>query len=83
MLRRDDDVWEADFRALRKPMTLVETHYLGLVVAKADVRLLAELSVQHTPLVNDLARLLADALRRPHYCELAKILEKEQRAALA
>ena len=66
LLRRDDDVWEADFRALPKPMTQVETHYLGLVVTQADGRLLAELSVHHTPSVNDLARLLADAMRRPH-----------------
>jgi hypothetical protein len=64
-LRQDDDVWEADFRALPKPMTQTETHYLGIVVAQADGRLLADLPVQHTPSVNDLTRLLADAMRRP------------------
>lgn len=64
-LRQGDDVWEADFRALPKPMTQTETHYLGIVVTQADGRLLADLSVQHTPSVNDLARLLADAMRRP------------------
>jgi hypothetical protein len=64
-LRQDDDVWEADFRALPKPMTQAETHYLGLVVSQADGRLLADRPVPHTPSVNDLARLLADAMRRP------------------
>jgi hypothetical protein len=63
-LRQDDDVWEADFRALPKPLTQTETHYLGIVVAQ-DGSLLADLSVPHTPSVNDLARLLADAMRRP------------------
>jgi hypothetical protein len=63
-LRQSDEVWEADFRALPKPMTQTETHYLGLVVAQ-DGRLLADLPVLHTPSVNDLARLLADAMRRP------------------
>jgi hypothetical protein len=63
-LRQGDDVWEADFRALPKPMTQTETHYLGIVVTQ-DARLLADLPVQHTPSVNDLARLLADAMRRP------------------
>ncbi len=63
-LRQGDDVWEADFRALPKPITQTETHYLGLVVAQ-DGRLLADLPVQYTPSVNDLARLLADAMRRP------------------
>jgi hypothetical protein len=63
-LRQGDGVWEVDFRALPKPTTQTETHYLGLVVAQ-DGRLLADLPVQYTPSVNDLARLLADAMRRP------------------
>lgn len=63
-LRQGDDVWEVDFRALPKPITQTETHYLGLVVAQ-DGRLLADRPVRYTPSVNDLARLLADAMRRP------------------
>jgi hypothetical protein len=63
-LRQDEDVWEADFRALPNPMTQTETYYLGIVVAQADGRLLADLPVRRTPTVNDLARLLADAMRR-------------------
>lgn len=51
-LRQDDDVWEADFRALPKPMTQTETHYLGLVVAQ-DGRLLADLPVHYTPPCGD------------------------------
>lgn len=33
-LRQEDETWEADFRALPKPMMQRETHYLGLVVKK-------------------------------------------------
>lgn len=62
-LRQGEDVWEADFRALPKPIIRTETHYLGVVAQ--DGRLLADLPVQYTPSVNDLARLLADAMRRP------------------
>ena len=64
-LRRENDTWEADFRALPKPIMQSETHYLGLVVAKADGSLLAESQVESRPSVNDLATLLAHAMRRP------------------
>ena len=33
-LRQEEDSWEADFRALPKPMMQNETHYLGLVISK-------------------------------------------------
>jgi hypothetical protein len=42
-----------------------ETHYLGMVVAKKRGSLLAELIVHGRPSVNDLATLLAHAMRRP------------------
>ncbi len=61
----EDDTWEADFRALPKPITQTETHYLGLVVAKPDGSLLADSHVEGRPSVNDLATLLAHAMRRP------------------
>jgi hypothetical protein len=32
-LPREKETWEADFRALPKPITQSETHYLGMVVA--------------------------------------------------
>ena len=37
-LHQGDETWEADFRALPKPMMQNETHYLGLVVKKRDGR---------------------------------------------
>src|SRR5262249_46258882 len=42
-----------------------ETHYLGLAVALPRGDPLAYLPVEYTPTVNDLADLLADAMRRP------------------
>jgi len=64
-LDRCDETWEADFVALPKPITQSETHYLGMVVTKAGGSLLAELPVRRRPSVNDLATLLAHAMRRP------------------
>jgi hypothetical protein len=64
-LPRSDDTWEADFRALPKPITQSVTHYQGMVVSQADGSLLAELPVHDRPSVNDLATLLAHAMRRP------------------
>lgn len=64
-LRQEDETWEADFRALPKPITQSETHYLGLVVAQPEGSLLADSHVQGRPSVNDLATLLAHAMRRP------------------
>jgi hypothetical protein len=64
-LRQEDGTWEADFRALPKPITQSETHYLGLVVAQPDGSLLADSHVEGRPSVNDLATLLAHAMRRP------------------
>jgi hypothetical protein len=64
-LRQEADTWEADFRALPKPITQTETHYLGMVVTQPDGFLLADLPVDYTPDANDLATLLAHAMRRP------------------
>jgi hypothetical protein len=63
--KQDDDVWEADFRALPKPITQSETHYLGMVLTQQEGFLLADMPVQYTPDANDLATLLAHAVRRP------------------
>jgi hypothetical protein len=60
-----DSVWEVDFRALPKSLTQSVTHYLGLVVTRPDGLLLADLPVEYTPDANDLATLLAHAIRRP------------------
>ncbi len=64
-LDQEEDTWEADFRALPKPQGQAETHYLGLVVALPLRTPLVCMPVDYTPDVNDLADLLADAIRRP------------------
>ncbi len=60
-----DEVWEADFRALPVPTAGVETASLGLVVTRQGAHLLADEPIPGEPGVNDLARLLANAMRRP------------------
>jgi hypothetical protein len=64
-LPREDESWEADFRALPRPASQTDTHYLGLVVALPKGDPLVYMPVEYTPTVNDLADLLADAMRRP------------------
>src|SRR5271165_157570 len=64
-LRQEDETWEADFRALPQAITQSATHYLGMVLTQPDGFLLAESEVEHKPTVNDLATLLANAMRRP------------------
>jgi hypothetical protein len=63
-LRQVDETWEADFQALPKPMTQNETYYLGMVVAP-DGSFLADFHAEGRPTVNDMATLLANAMRRP------------------
>ena len=63
-LLQDDETWEADFRALPKPMMQSETHYLGIVATKKG-EVLAETHVEGRPEANDLAALLTQAMRRP------------------
>jgi hypothetical protein len=64
-LPQQEETWEVDFRALPKPAEQADTHYLGLVVALPVGDPLVYLPVEYTPTVNDLADLLADAMRRP------------------
>ena len=64
-LPQGNDIWEADFRALPKPIEQTVTHYQGMVVTLTDGSLLAELPIHGRPSVNDLATLLAHAMRRP------------------
>lgn len=65
MLAQNEDTWEADFRAMPKPQGQSETHYLGLVVTTPQGNPLVCLPVDYPPDVNDLADLLAAAMRRP------------------
>jgi hypothetical protein len=60
-----EETWEANFQALPKPAGQSETHYLGLAVALPKGDPLVYMPVEYTPTVNDLADLLADAMRRP------------------
>jgi hypothetical protein len=60
-----EETWEVDFRPLPKPPRQAETHYLGVVAALPKSDPLHYLPLEYTPNVNDLADLLADALRRP------------------
>jgi hypothetical protein len=60
-----EETWEVDFRALPRPAGQTDTHYLGLAVALPRGDPLVYLPVEYTPTVNDLADLLADAMRRP------------------
>ena len=64
-LPQEDDTWEADFQALPQPIMKSETEYLGMVIEKQDGWFLANLTVHGRPSVNDLATLLAHAMRRP------------------
>jgi len=65
-LRQEDDVWEADFRALPKAQCKSDTHYIGLAVSLNDGYLRAIITVDYQPDANELADLLADAMRRPY-----------------
>ena len=60
-----DETWEADFEALPKPIEQTVTHYMGMVVPKKGDSLLADMTVHGRPSVNDLATLLANAMKRP------------------
>ncbi len=64
-LPQSDETWEADFQALPTLIMQAETHYLGMVVTKEGGDLLADTTVHGRPSVNDLATLLAHAMRRP------------------
>jgi hypothetical protein len=64
-LPQEEETWAVDFRALPRPAGQTDTHYLGLAVALPGGDPLVYLPVEYTPTVNDLADLLADAMRRP------------------
>ena len=64
-LPQEGETWEADFRALPKSADQTETHYLGQAVALPKGDPLVYMPVEYIPTVNDLADLVADAMRRP------------------
>ena len=61
-LRLNDDIWEADFGVLDDGVT-----WLGLVVCPTSGAIFASEICDHPPDVNDLANLLAHAMRRPSF----------------
>jgi hypothetical protein len=64
-LRQEDETWEVDFRTLPKPISQSDTHYLAMVLTQPDGFLRAEAEIEQSPTVNDLATLLAYAMKRP------------------
>lgn len=64
-LPQEDQTWEADFRVLPKPINQSATHYVGMVLTQPDGFLRADSRIDHSPTVNDLATLLAYAMKRP------------------
>jgi hypothetical protein len=59
-LPQSEDLWEADFQQCPD-----EEVWLGLVVSQTNHFVLADLMIEHDPTVNDLADLLAKAMKRP------------------
>lgn len=59
-LRQEDDIWEADFFPVPQ-----QGLWIGLVISHTDDFVLAHQTIEEPPTVNDLARLLAEAMRRP------------------
>jgi hypothetical protein len=64
-LPQEDDTWEADFFPIPCSGGKQEIVWLGMVLSHAHDFVLAQRTVEEPPSVNDLARLLADALQRP------------------
>lgn len=60
-----DETWEADFRALPQPGRKKSEYHVGMVVTQLGGFLLAMSEIERAPTVNDLAALLADAMKRP------------------
>ena len=59
-LRQEDDIWEADFFPIPQ-----QSLWIGLVISHTDDFVLAHWTIKELPTVNALARLLAEAMRRP------------------
>jgi len=64
-LRQEDDTWEADFFPLPCSASEHDGVWWGIVLSHSHENVLAQRTVEEPPTVNDLANLLAEALRRP------------------
>ena len=64
-LNQEDETWEADFFAIPFSDTEHDSVWWGIVLSHAHDNVLAQRMVEEPPTVNDLAHLLAEAMRRP------------------
>ncbi len=64
-LDQDDDTWEADFFALPSSDSEHGSVWWGIVLSHSHDNVLAQRMIEEPPTVNDLAGLLAEAMRRP------------------
>jgi hypothetical protein len=64
-LRQEEDTWEADFFPIPCSSGRHDSVWWGLVLSHAHEYVLAQRLFDEPPTINDLARLLADAMQRP------------------
>jgi hypothetical protein len=64
-LRQEDDTWEADFFSIPCSDSEHGGVWWGIVLSHSHENVLAQRTVEEPPTVNDLANLLAEAMRRP------------------
>src|SRR4051812_43580248 len=64
-LSQGDETWEADFFPIPCSDTEHGSVWWGIVLSHAHDNVLAQRMVEEPPTVNDLANLLAEAMRRP------------------
>jgi hypothetical protein len=63
-LRQEDDTWEADFFSIPCSDSEHDSVWWGIVMSHEHDKVLAQRMVEEPPTVNDLANLLAEAMRR-------------------
>jgi hypothetical protein len=64
-LRREDETWEADFFPIPCSDSDHDSVWWGIVLSHDHDKVLAQRMIEEPPTVNDLANLLAEAMRRP------------------
>jgi hypothetical protein len=64
-LRQEDDTWEADFFPIPCSDSERGGVWWGIILSHSHENVLAQRTAEEPPTVNDLANLLAEAMRRP------------------
>jgi hypothetical protein len=64
-MRQEDDTWEADFFPIPCSESEQGGVWWGIVLSHSNENVLAQRTVEEPPTVNDVANLLAEAMRRP------------------